>query len=129
MNEISQILLSGLGVILTGLSAWAVTKITSLIDSKIKDSKAKTILNDAVGVVERVVKETQQTYVDSLKNQNIFDKEAQTKALENAKEKIKIQLSKEAIDYINKNYSNFEEWLTTSIEAKLYDLKEKGTKK
>lgn len=129
MNELSQIILSVVGVIVTGLAAWAVSKLTSFIDSKIKDTKAKGLLNDAVGVVTRVVKETYQTYVENLKNQNLFDKAAQEKALVAAKEKIKNQLPKETMDYINRNYADFEEWLTTSIEAKLYDLKDKGTKR
>lgn len=81
-------------------------------------------MNDAIGVVTMVIKETTQTYVDSLKDKNMFDKEAQQKTLQTTKEKMKSQLKASAKEYIEQNFNSFNTWLTTTIEAKLYDLKE-----
>jgi hypothetical protein len=123
MEQLTEVILTIIMVLITSLVTWLLSKITNLIDSKIKDAKSKALLNDAVGVVTRVVKETTQTYVDSLKNKNMFDKTAQQKALEMTKEKIKSQLKASTIEYIEQNFNGFDVWLTTTIEAKLYDLK------
>ncbi len=123
MEEISQILLSALGIIITSLVAWFVSKLTKLIDNKITDAKTKSMLNDAIGLVARCVKETSQIYVDSLKDKNMFDKEEQQKALQMTKEKVKTQLKNSAKEYIEQNFNGFDNWLTTTIEAMLHDLK------
>lgn len=124
MEQLTEILLSIFMVLITCLITWLTTKFTNLIDTKVKDAKAKTLMNEAVGVVTRVIKETTQTYVDSLKNKNMFDKEAQQNALQMTKEKVKFQLKTSAKEYIEQNFNGFDNWLTTTIEAKLYDLKE-----
>lgn len=124
MEQLTEILLSIFMVLITCLITWLTTKFTNLIDTKVKDAKAKTLINEAVGVVTRVIKETTQTYVDSLKDKNMFDKEAQQNALQMTKEKVKFQLKTSAKEYIEKNFNGLDTWLTTTIEAKLYDLKE-----
>lgn len=92
MKQLTEIVLTIVMVLITTLVAWLTTKFTNLIDTKIKDAKSKSLLNDAIGVVTRVVKETTQTYVDSLKDRNMFDKKAQQEALQMTKEKVKAQL-------------------------------------
>nr|DAK09847.1 MAG TPA: holin [Caudoviricetes sp.] len=123
MEQLTEILLSIFMVLITCLITWLTTKFTNLIDTKVKDAKAKTLMNEAVGVVTRVIKETTQTYVDSLKNKNMFDKEAQQNALQMTKEKVKSQLKTSVKEYIEKNFNGFDNWLTTTIESMLYDLK------
>lgn len=125
MEQLTEIVLTIIMVLITTLVAWLATKFTNLIDTKIKDAKSKSLLNDAVGVVTRVVKETTQTYVDSLKDRNMFDKKAQQEALQMTKEKVKAQLKSSVKEYIEQNFNGFDDWLTTTIEAKLYDLKKK----
>lgn len=124
MEQVTNVVLSVFMVLATCLVTWITRKITNFIDNKIKDAKVKTLLNDALGVVTRAIKETTQTYVDSLKEKNMFDKTAQQKALEMTKEKIKSQLKASTIEYIEQNFNGFDVWLSTTIEAKLYDLKE-----
>lgn len=125
MKQLTEIVLTIVMVLITTLVAWLTTKFTNLIDTKIKDAKSKSLLNDAIGVVTRVVKETTQTYVDSLKDRNMFDKKAQQEALQMTKEKVKAQLKSSVKEYIEQNFNGFDNWLTTTIEAKLYDLKKK----
>ncbi|MBS1362718.1 MAG: hypothetical protein HPY96_00580 [Bacilli bacterium] len=125
MEQLTEIVLTIVMVLITTLVAWLTTKFTNLIDTKIKDAKSKSLLNDAIGVVTRVVKETTQTYVDSLKDRNMFDKKAQQEALQMTKEKVKAQLKSSVKEYIEQNFNGFDNWLTTTIEAKLYDLKKK----
>lgn len=74
MKQLTEIVLTIVMVLITTLVAWLTTKFTNLMIQKFKDAKSKSLLNDAIGVVTRVVKETTQTYVDSLKDRNMFDK-------------------------------------------------------
>lgn len=120
-----QILFSVLSVILTTIATWAVARITAWLDSKIKDKTALGFLNDAIQVVQTVVKEVYQTYVQGLKNKNAFDISAQKVALDTATKRAKSIMSKEVQDYIVKNYGDLTEWITLQIEAFLYDLKKK----
>ena len=64
MEQVTNVVLSVFMVLVTCLVTWITRKITNFIDNKIKDAKVKTLLNDALGVVTRVIKETTQTYVD-----------------------------------------------------------------
>lgn len=121
--NIQQILLSILGTVLTALAAWGVERFTAWLNTKIKDSKALKLLTEALNIVQSVVKATYQTYVQSLKEKNMFDKEAQANALNMAIEAAKNMLSDEAKKYITENYGDLTEWLKLKIESTLYDLK------
>jgi len=120
---ITQIILSVIGVILTTLIGWLVEKITKKIDSSIKNDKIKVLCNSALDLVERSVKQTYQTYVESLKNENLFDKLAQQKALENCKNLIVNDLQPDFKQYLLENKIAIEDWVVAQIEAKIYDLK------
>ena len=119
----TEILFSVVGVILTALASWAVAKLTALIDSKVKDGKAKGFLNTALSIITDVVKQTYQTYVESLKAEGKFDASAQKVALEKAVNAIKGLLSEKVQSYISENYGDTEKWITTQVEPAIYSLK------
>lgn len=118
-----EILFSVVGVVLTALASWAVAKITALIDSKVKDGKAKGFLNAALAVITDVVKQTYQTYVESLKAAGKFDATAQKTALEKSVNTIKGLLSEKVQAFIVENYGDLEKWITTQVESSIYSLK------
>ena len=118
-----EILFSVVGVVLTALASWAVAKITALIDSKVKDGKAKGFLNAALAVITDVVKQTYQTYVESLKATGKFDAVAQKTALEKSVNTIKGLLSEKVQAFIVENYGDLEKWITTQVESSIYSLK------
>lgn len=60
---------------------------------------------------------TNQTYVDSLKNQNAFTKEAQEEAFKRTSETILQILSEEAQEYLTAAYGDLNKFITTQIEA------------
>lgn len=119
----TEILFSVVGVILTALASWAVAKLTALIDSKVKDGKAKGFLNTALSIITDVVKQTYQTCVESLKAEGKFDASAQKAALEKAVNTIKGLLSEKVQSYIAENYGDAEKWITTQVESAIYSLK------
>lgn len=123
----TEILFSVVGVVLTALASWAVAKVTALIDSKVKDGRAKGFLNSALAVITDVVKQTYQTYVESLKASGKFDATAQKTALEKAVNTIKGLLSDKVQAFITETYGDLEKWITTQVESSIYSLKNGAT--
>lgn len=123
--EFQKILLSAIGIIATALATWGSERLISWINLKIKNTKYSKYLSDAVYLTTRVVKATYQTYVQALKEKNMFTEEAQKEALAKAKDNIVSQLSTEAKDYIEKNFNDVGKWIESTIESVLYDLKNK----
>ena len=121
--DLQTIVLSALGTVVTALITWGVERLIAWLNTKIKDNKALKFLTEAIGVVQAAVKATFQTYVESLKNQNVFDEEAQKEALNRAIAQIKATLSVETQKYIEENYGDLTEWIKLHIESTLYDLK------
>lgn len=114
-------------VILATLGAWVLAKVKSLINTKIKNEKARALLDSATTVVSNVVKATYQTYVESIKGTDAWTKDAQEKALQNAVTAARSQLSEEVEKYISDNFGDVETWIKSLIETTLYNLKNKST--
>ena len=70
---------------------------------------------------------TNQTYVDSLKSQGNFDKEAQQKAFEETLQSVKKMLGSEALQYLDSITDDTNFYLTKLIEAKVKENKKAGT--
>lgn len=117
------ILLSVLSIVLTALFTWLSERLISWINTKLKNTKYAKYLTDAVDAVTRAVKATYQTYVEALKNKDMFTSDAQVEALNKAKDMALSQLSQETKDYIQNNFGNVESWVTSTVESILYDLK------
>lgn len=62
---------------------------------------------------------TTQTYVDALKGQNAFDPEAQKKAFEMTKTAVLAILTDDAKEYLASALGDFDQYLTTLIEAQV----------
>lgn len=99
------------------------TRLIQYLNHKIKDEKTRRILTGLTEIVERAVRSIFQTYVETLKKNNIFDREAQIKALQLAKTEILKELNDETIDYIKENYGDVNSFITTQIEATINLLK------
>lgn len=122
-QEIQNILLSALGVIITGLATWLSTYIVKLLNEKIKDKQFARWLSQIIEIITNAVKCTYQTYVEALKDENMFTKEAQEEALKRTLQSVKSQLSQESIKFIEDNFGDVEKWLIEKIESIIYSLK------
>lgn len=118
-----NIIITIASAVLTALASWVVTKVTTLINTKVKSGKAQTFLNTALSVVTSVVKATYQSYVEIIKGTDAWTAEAQAEALSKAVESAKTQLSTEVQAYIIQAHGSIENWLKTQIEAEIYTLK------
>lgn len=122
----TEIFIGLLTTVLTTLAGWAVAKLTALLDVKIKDKKALSFITNATNIVLDAVKSTYQTYVENVKGTELWDVEAQKKALSMAKEKALAALNEGTKKYIQENYGDINEWLENKIESSLYTLKAKS---
>jgi hypothetical protein len=116
MNLVETLVLAPLVVAISSFLIALLRQQTAKIEGKIKDEKAKRLLEIAEGVVTQAVTSVTQTYVDGLKADGEFTKEAQRAAFEQSKEKIYALLTNETMQAIQDNYGSMEEWIKTKIE-------------
>lgn len=122
-QEVLNILLSALGVIVTGLASFLVAKLTQWLNSKISDAKAANYLSTIATIVFNGVQTINQTYVDTIKKEGKFDEEAQKEAYNRCLVTVKAQLMPDLIDYITKNFGDMDEYLRSLIESTVRSLK------
>lgn len=115
----TQVILGIIGVLITGLG----TLITVLINKYVKNDKLKNILSSLNEVVQKAVSEVYQTYVEALKKDGMFNKEAQEEALNKALEIIKTNAPKDVMNWLNSNYTDIDAYLKSQIEAVIGLLK------
>ena len=101
MNEI---LLNVLSVLLTAvilpLISIAGTQLIKFINSKIKNNELAKQLTTATTIVTNAVRVVFQTYVDTLKKNGSFDKDAQVEALTRARNIALSQITEDTKSYI-----------------------------
>ncbi len=109
-----------LGALATGIATlitYGVGVLVAKLQAKTKNEKAGHVLTNFERLVQQVVQEVNQTFVESLKKEGKFDVEAQREAFELAFEKIKKLTTDKVIKVINElSNDNFEEYIKTQIE-------------
>ena len=126
MNEI---IINIISVVVTSivlpLISIAGAKLIQFINSKIKNNKAADLLTTATTIVINAVRSVFQTYVEALKKEGSFNKDAQIIALNKAKDIALTQMTDEVKDYLVTTYGCLDSWLDTNIEATINILKNK----
>lgn len=89
------------------------------IDSKMNNEELSKYSDMLANTIEECVIATNQTYVDSLKNKNAFDKKAQKEAFNLTYEKVKALLTDEAQKMLEEAYGDLNLYITTKIEAEV----------
>ena len=121
----TQVILGIIGVLITGLG----TLITFLINKYVKNDKLKTILSSLNETVRNATSEVYQTYVEALKDKDMFDEKAQKEALDKALVIIKTNLPVDVMNWVKENYSDIDSYFKSLVEAAIGLLKNTGTKK
>lgn len=119
------ILLSIISIVLTALVSWGAERLIALINSKLANTKYAKYLTSVVDIITRAVKTTYQTYVEALKDKNMFTPDAQKEALSKASEMALAQLSDDSKKWIETNFGDVKKWIANTIESVIYDLKNK----
>lgn len=123
MEQFYQILWSAVGILVTGLVSWLVVVVTNFFNTKIKDKKAAKWATDIFTIVTNAVQSVFQSFVDTLKKQQKFDKQAQEEAKQKAYTIIMTQLTPELQKYIQDNFGDMKEYIMNMIESAIYTLK------
>ena len=126
MNEI---IINIISVVVTSivlpLISIAGAKLIQFLNSKIKNNKAADLLTTATTIVINAVRSVFQTYVEALKKEGNFNKDAQLIALTKAKDIAVTQMTDEVKNYLVTTYGSLDSWLDTNIEAIINILKNK----
>ena len=77
-------------------------------------------------IVINAVRSVFQTYVEALKKEGSFNKDAQIIALNKAKDIALTQMTDEVKEYLVTTYGSLDSWLDTNIEATINILKNKS---
>ena len=127
MNEI---IINIISVVVTSivlpLISIAGAKLIQFINSKIKNNKAADLLTTATTIVINAVRSVFQTYVEALKKEGSFNKDAQIIALNKAKDIALTQMTDEVKNYLVTTYGSLDSWLDINIEATINILKNKS---
>lgn len=118
-----QILITCVATIATGLASWLVTMLTKWLSSKIKDEKMRRCLNALNDIIIAAVQSTNQTFVEAMKKDGSFTKEAAEEAFNQTMSIVKAQLTEDLKSFISENFGDIEAFLRAQIEAKVNLLK------
>ena len=123
MEQFWTALWGSLGTVTMALATWLGSYIVGLLNSKIKDQKLRTFLTKFTEIVTRCVKSLTQTTVQGLKKDGKFDSEAAKKVKEECIKLIKAQLAPDMIEFIQNNFGDVTEYISTQIESFILDCK------
>lgn len=88
-------------------------EISTNVDNKLADK----YINMLADTITKCVIATNQTYVDSLKDKEVFTVEAQKEAYKKTMDAVMAILSEEAKTYLTNTFGDLETYLQTQIEA------------
>ena len=119
-NEIgTQLIIGIIGVVISALGIF----VTYLINKWVKNDELKQIMTSLYQLVKSAVLDIQQTYVDEMKKNNMFDYEAQKIAVEKSLKVIKANMPMKVESWLKSNYIDIDNYLRTLIEAQVKSLK------
>lgn len=125
-----EILLTTLETIITAVIPVLVAYLVVFLNAKAQQAKTQTqsdkvksYIDEVTNAVTTAVTATSQTYVDALKKNGAFTKDAQTEALNKARETAISLLSPAAANFIYEVYGDINEYLTVKIEETVRDQK------
>ncbi len=108
--------------VLTALTFFLVRFIqskTNELKSKTDDETLKKYLDMLDKTIVDCVLATNQTYVESLKGQNAFTKEAQMEAFKKTYDAVMAILTEDAKEYLDETLGDLSGYITTKIEAEV----------
>ena len=105
-----------MGLVIT----FAIPYVFKLLKDRTKNNILLDLIAQAEKTVENCVVTVNQTFVDALKADGIFDEEAAKMAFNMCKEKVLATLSDDAKKAIVQTVGSFDEWLKIQIESKVY---------
>ena len=124
MEQFWPILWGALGTVITALATWLASYIVGLLNSKIKDQKLATFLTKFMEILTTSVNALTQTTVSELKKNGKFDSESACRVKEECVKLIKNQLAPDMIEFIQNNFGDVTDYVSTQIESFILSQKQ-----
>ena len=119
LQQIFELCIIPLLGILTGCLIKVVRNKTNELNAKSKNMLTKKYINMLSQIITDCVIATNQTYVDSLKEHNAFNYDAQKEAFNRTYQAVMAILSEEAKEYLIAVYGDLNAYITTKIESEI----------
>ena len=119
LTQIFQVCLIPLLGVLTSFLVVLIKKKAEEIAERTDNNLAKKYIKLVGETVAECVAATNQTYVDNLKPEGLFDAEAQREAFQQTFNAVMAILSDDVVEYMTELFGDFEEYLTAKIEAEV----------
>ena len=120
MTTWNDVLIEAVNLLFKIVTVVAIPYLSYMVSKSIKSDKLKHLVNRGEEFVKKSVAMVQQTFVDSLKKEGKFDKDAQREAFRMAYETWMEMASEEVKDAILEQTGNIDTWLNTMIEAQIH---------
>lgn len=116
-KQIFEVCLIPLFGVLAGVVIDAITAKRNELKSKVQNEKALKYIDMVARTINECVVATNQTYVNALKDQDLFDEDAQREAFSRTYNAVISILSQDAKLYLVEAYGDIEAYLTAKIES------------
>lgn len=126
ISTIIQTALIPLLVALTGFLVKWINAKANEAKNKIKDNRYYLYIDILQELVTKTVITVNQTYVDELKKENAFTKEAQVEAFNKVYETVITSLSEDVYTYLEQIIGNLNDYITVLIEASVKEQKNRS---
>lgn len=123
LKTITQTVLIPLMIALAGYAVKWINAKANEIKTKTKDEKIQKYISMLNNTITAAVIAVNQTYVDALKEQNAFTKEAQEEAFKRVWETVIATMTEEADTYITEVIGDLDEYIRTKIEEAVKEHK------
>lgn len=99
----------------------------NLIRTKLKSDMQNKYLDRAEQLIKDAVNQVQQTYVENMKAEDLFDKSAQVEAFDKVKANVLSMMNEEMMNVVVEAVGDFDEWIRNKIEAQVFTNKQNET--
>lgn len=123
MEDIMKAIINVCAPLLTAAVSYGIYQLAAIGKQYVKTAYGQRCLDEVAQAAVNAVESVNQTYVDALKEQNVFDEAAQKEAFNMAMEAAKASLSASAKQFVEENIGDLTEYLTTLIEAQVRSQK------
>lgn len=113
---------TAIGLGLATLITYGFSRLNAWIATKTKNENLARTIGLAEKLISSSVAAVQQTFVEQLKKDGKFDKEAQELAMRKAIMLVVSQLTPEAKAILEESFGDLQVWLATQIEALVYNM-------
>ena len=119
LNQIFQVCIIPLLGALTAFGVHLIKIKAAEIAARQDNELAEKYINMLANTISKCVIATNQTYVNSLKEQNAFDAEAQKEAFQKTYKAVIAALSDDAKAYLSSIYGDLQSYIVSCIEAEV----------